>query len=222
LCITTIEFITAGKDIVLALAAIATAIVAIRGLSTWNRELRGKASFDVARSLAKSAYKVRDQLQGSRSPLLSAHEFPAEYHDAGLKRTAEQEAKGYAHVYSNRWEPVWEAMQEFDASTLEAEALWGHTVREATDQLRRVVREVSVAIDAFISNAAAGGEHFSTDSEFGKRMRSTVSAVPSDVKNEVNVKLAEAIQEINNQLRPHLRTQLTRHSRGTPQKRGAP
>ncbi len=200
-----LEFITAGKDIVLSLAGVATAIVAIKGLSTWNRELRGKASFDVARSLAKSAYKVRDKLQQSRSPLLSAHEFPAEYHEGGLKKTPEQKANGYAHVYSNRWLPVGEAMQEFDASTLEAEALWGSPVRNATSQLCKAVREVNVAIDAFISNAGAGGEDFSTDREFGKKMRSTVSALPSDATNELNIKLAAAVQAIDNLLRPHLR-----------------
>lgn len=200
-----LEFITAGKDIFLSLAGIATAIVANKGLSTWNRELRGKASFDVARTLAKSAYKVRDKLQQSRSPLLSAHEFPAEYHEGGLKKTSEQEAKGYAHVYSNRWLPVREAMQEFDASTLEAEALWGSPVRDATNQLCKAVREVNVAIDAFISNAGAGGEDFSTDREFGKKMRSTVSALPSDATNELNIKLAAAVQAIDNLLRPHLR-----------------
>jgi hypothetical protein len=205
MCTTILQSITAGKDIVLSLAAIATATVAIKGLSTWNRELRGKASFDVARSLAKSAYKVRDKLQQSRSPLLSAREFPDEYHEGGLKKTPEQEANGYAYLYSNRWSPVWEVMQEFDASTLEAEALWGSPVREATDQLRKVVREVSVAIEAIISNAAANGEDFSTDREFGKKMRSTVSALPSDAKNELNIKLSAAVEVIDNLLRPHLR-----------------
>jgi hypothetical protein len=204
MCLTVTELITTSKDIVLALAAIITAVVAVKGLSTWNRQLRGTAGFDVARSLAKCSYKVRDKLQVCRSPLLSAHEFPAEYHDAGLKKSAEQEAKGYAFVYSNRWSPVWEAIQELDASTLEAEALWGPSIRETTDQLRKVVREVNVAIDAFIANAVSNGENFSTDQESGKKMRATVSALPTDSANAINVALAAAIQAIDDQLRPHL------------------
>jgi hypothetical protein len=35
-------------------------------------------------------------------------------------------------------------------------------------------------------------------------MRSTVSAVPTDSKNEVNGKLAAAIQALDELLRPHL------------------
>jgi hypothetical protein len=202
--LTTPELIAALKDIVLALAAIVTATVALKGLTTWNRQLRGTAGFEAARALAKSAYKVRDTLHDCRSPLLSSHEFPPEYHEDWPKRSSEQAAKGYAFLYTNRWSPVRQAMQEFDANVLEAEALWGQPVRTATDPLRKVVREVNIAIDAIIANAASGGEDFSSDREFGKKMRSTVSAVRTDFNNEVNIKLAAAVQSIDDQLLPYL------------------
>lgn len=198
------ELIVAIKDIVLALAAVVTATVAVKGLGTWNRQLRGTADFDVARGLARATYKVRDKLQACRSPLLSAHEFPPGYHDSEGNRLPEQDAKGYAFVYFNRWSPVWEAMQEFDVSVLEAEALWGEPIRDATDSLRKVVREVNVAIDAFLADAASSGEDFSSDREFGKRMRSIISALPTDSENELNKKLAAAVRAIDDQLRPHL------------------
>lgn len=204
MCITTPELVTAFKDIVLALAAIVTATVAVKGLTTWNRQLRGTAGFEVARALARSAYKVRDTLQDCRSPVLSDHEFPPGHHEAGVKRSPEHEAKGYAFVYTNRWSAVWQAMQEFDTNVLEAEALWGQSIRIATDPLRKVVREVNVAIDAFIANAASGGADFLSDKDFGKAMRSTVSAVRTDAKNEVNSKLTASVQTIDDQLRPHL------------------
>jgi hypothetical protein len=204
MCLTTPELIATAKDIVLALAAVVTATVAVKGLNTWNRQLRGTADFDVARCLAKAAYKVRERLQSCRSPLLSAQEFPPGYYDGEGKRSPEQDASGYAFVYSNRWSPVWDAMQEFDVSVLEAEALWGKPIREATDSLRIVVHEVNVAIDAFVADAASGGEDFSSDREFGKKMRSIVSAHPTDSENELNKKLAAAVQAIDDQLRQHL------------------
>lgn len=204
MCLTTPELISVSKDIVLALAAIVTVKVAVKGLSTWNRQLRGTADFDAARGLAKATYKVRDKLQACRSPLVMDQEFPPEYYVEGGRRSPELEARGYAFVYYNRWSPVWEAIQEFDVSVLEAEALWGKPIREATDSLHKVVREVNVAIDALIANAASGGEDFSSDPEFGKKMRSTVSAVRTNSENEINKKLAAAVQAIDDQLRPHL------------------
>ena len=204
MCLSALEIIAAAKDVVLALAAIATVIVAFKGLNTWRRQLHGAAHFEAARGLAKAAYKVREKLQASRSPLLSAHEFPPEHHDSAARRSPEQEAKGYAYVYSNRWAPVGEAMQEFDASVLEADVLWGKPVRDTSDRLRQVVREVNVAVDALIANAASRGEDFSSDKEFGKRMRSTVSALPTDSKNEINGKLAASTQTLDELIRPHL------------------
>ncbi len=41
------------KDICLSGAAITTAIVAWRGLASWQKELKGKADFEVARNLEK-------------------------------------------------------------------------------------------------------------------------------------------------------------------------
>jgi hypothetical protein len=202
--LTTPELIAVIKDIVLALAAIVTATVAIKGLTTWDRQLRGTAGFEAARAVAKSAYKVRDTLQDCRSPFLSSHEFPPEYYESRSNRAPEQEAKGYAFLYTNRWSPVWQAMQEFDANVLEAEALWGQSIRTATDPLRKVVRELNIAIDAIIANAASGGEDFSSDRDFEKKIRSMVSAVRTDSKNEVNIQLATAVQLIDDQLLPHL------------------
>ena len=57
---TTVELITAGKDIALAGAAIVTATVAIKGLNTWARQLRGTADFETARAMSKVTYKLRD------------------------------------------------------------------------------------------------------------------------------------------------------------------
>jgi hypothetical protein len=202
--LTTPELIAATRDIIIALAAVVTATVAVKGLNTWSRQLRGTADFQVARGLAKATYKVREKLQLCRSPYLSDQEFPPKYHGAESKRPPERDAKGYAFVYSNRWSSVWEAIQEFDVGALEAEALWGKSIREATDSLRKVVREVNVAIDAFIENAASGGEDFSRDAEFGKKMRSIISALPTNSENILNQKLAAAVQAIDDQLRQHL------------------
>lgn len=200
-----IETITATKDVILAIAGITTAFVAIRGLSTWNRQLRGAADFDVARSLAKCTYKLRDKIQACRSPMIWAHEFPPEYQKAGLTRTPQQQAEGYAFVYANRWEPVFLALQEFDATTIEAEALWGSAVRTATDQLRSVARQVNAAIDTYIDDAASGGHIFTLDRELGQEIRATISATSSQQENRINIALHKAVEGIDALILPHLR-----------------
>lgn len=124
LCMTPNEWITAVKDVLLGAAAVTTAIVAIIGLDKWRKELEGKTGFDAARGLIKATYTLRDQLQICRSPFYSATEFPADYKGGFGGQSKEEETKAWVHIYKNRWDPVWNAIQEYDAQTLEAEALW--------------------------------------------------------------------------------------------------
>ena len=199
------EIITAIKDVLIGGAAIATASVAVIGLKSWSRELRGRADFEVARGLIRATYKLRDELRACRAPFIRAQEFPEGYYNPAGTSTPENEAQAWAHVYKNRWQPVWGALQEFDAQTLEAEALWGSEIRAKTDELRECVAELNAAIDAVISDKASGGRDFEIDKEFGRKMRSTVSASGSDEKNELTKKIAKAVTGIEDKVRPHLK-----------------
>ncbi len=107
-------------------------------------------------------------------------------------------------MYKTRWEHVWTSIQEFDTQSLESEALWGESARQKTQALRSCVKELNVAIDAFIEDKAQGGQNFSTDREFGKRMRSIVYASGSDLSNELSKNVAAAVKGIKEMLRPHL------------------
>ncbi len=138
-----------------------------------------------------------------RSPLIRGQEFPSSYYQT-TQRTAQQEAEGWAHVYKNRWEPVWSAIQEFDTQALEAEALWGDPARQKTQALRACVKELNVAIEAVIDDKAAGGDNFATDRDFGRRMRATVSAAGSDQTNELSKSITSAVKGIEEMLRSHL------------------
>jgi hypothetical protein len=199
------ELITAIKDVLLGGAAVTTTVVAVVGLKNWSRELRGRADFDVARGLIRATYKLRDEIRSCRAAFIMAQEFPDGYCDPNRKSTPEDEAQVWAHVYKNRWQPVWEAIQEFDAQTLEAEALWGSEIRQKTDKLRECIAELNSAIYAVISDKASGGRDFKSDREFGKKMRSTVSASGSDQSNELSKKITEAVTGIEDKIRPHLK-----------------
>ncbi|MEH6444026.1 MAG: hypothetical protein V7784_09010, partial [Oceanospirillaceae bacterium] len=81
-------------------------------------------------SLAKTTFKLRDELVFCRSPFIPASEFPDDYDPTN--KSPEKEGDAYAHIYAKRWKPVTEAIQEFDTCALEAEALWGSGIKEKT------------------------------------------------------------------------------------------
>ena len=198
-----LAFLEGLEHVAVAIAATVTGTVAVLGLQSWRRELQGRAEFEVARNLARATYKLRDALASCRSPFTAAHEFPPGYGGALGKRSAEEEGNAWAHVYKNRWTPVWNALQDFDAHTLEAEALWGNNIRKRTDAMRKCVGTLNGAIEAYISNKHAGGEHFN-DREFGKEVQADIWAMKED-ENPLSKAIKEAVHGIEEQIRPHLK-----------------
>jgi len=197
------ELIAAIKDILLGGAAVTMAIVAVKGLQSWSRELKGKTEFETARELIKATYKLRDELAICRSPFIRAQEFPESYLGHHL---SEEDAQAYAYVYKNRWEPVWEAIQSFDTHTLEAEALWGNEIRERADQLRQCVRDLNASIQSFLDDKTSGGQHFKADRDFGKKIRMQVSAMKeNENENELTKQITDSVGNIEDFIRPHLK-----------------
>ena len=193
-----------ARDAILAVAAAVTATVAIKGLSSWNRELTGKAAFEAARALARATYKLRDEIKNCRAPFLAENEFPEDYRGQTVQITPHGEAQALAHAYKNRFHSVRSALQEFDSHTLEAEAIWGKEIRMKTDVLRHCVSELRSAIDAVIEDKASGGKNFADDQKFGKEMRGKVSTARGS-ENALSRTINEALQGIENVIRPHLK-----------------
>mgnify|MGYP001567622898 CR=1 FL=1 len=197
------EFFGILKDIILSGAAITTAYVAYTGLGKWQKELAGKTGFEAAKALTKSTYKLRNELQDCRSPFTRASEFPEEYNKNRGKHTAEESGQAWAHVYKRRWEPVSEALREFDGAVLEAEALWGNPITEGATELRRCVAQLLGAIEDHIENAFSGGEDFK-DKEHAKSTKAKIWASSNEKDNELSRSIAQAIEKIEKQLLPHL------------------
>lgn len=190
------------KDITLALAACVTAYVAFTGLGKWQKELRGKANFDVARELAKSVYSLRDEISYCRSPFTAASEFPENYKGGSGSHSAEEEGQAWAHVYSKRWAPVGNAAQAFDAATLEAEALWGRSIKEKAMLLRECVISLQVDIESFIENKYSGGRDFN-ELDYAKKVKEGIWDIKAK-ENELTKRINAAIEDIESEIRPHL------------------
>ncbi len=197
------EIMSMIKDFSLAIAAITTATVAVFGLKNWSRELKGKANFEVGRALIRATYKLRDELRYARSPWTDAQEFPKDYPTNFNDRTSEIEATAWAYIFQNRWKPLAESMQEFESQALEAEALWGNSIRLKTGELKQCVRNLQVSMESFVSDKANRGEDFQSDAQYAKSVKSDIWADRKD--NELSNKISNAILEIEKEIRPHLK-----------------
>jgi hypothetical protein len=120
------EVFTVIKDLIVAGAAITAAIVAVKGLDTWRRQLKGHSEYELSRRILVTLFKYRDAVNDVRHPAMWNYEIPKpsdevkESMDAGQIRFY-----GTSKAYQARWEKVQDERTSLYADLLEAEAIWG-------------------------------------------------------------------------------------------------
>ena len=114
------------KDIIFIGVGITGAVVAVKGLGTWQRQLKGQSEYDLSRRLLVALFKIRDAINGVRNPMMLGHEIPIPSKDEAKKMSHDQISFfGTSKAYQSRWDKVQKERTNLYADLLEAEALWG-------------------------------------------------------------------------------------------------
>lgn len=145
------EFISVGKDILIAVAAAVGATVAILGLNTWNRQLKGSAEYDLARRILKIAYRLRETIKEVRHPVMWAAEMPDPPVEEA-KTMSGEEIFYYrnSRAYQARWQKVSNVRTDLQADLLEAEVLWGDELKKRFNALFKLEHELFVAVQSHL------------------------------------------------------------------------
>jgi len=147
-------YVTLIKDILTGLAALTAAIVAIWGFRTWKKQLHWKTQYDLAQRLVRATYKVRDAIAWVRNPLQITAEIDQAIQEANIEGDRTKDRKVNARiqeaVYKKRWQNVLEADTELDSVLLEAEAIWGTSVKEKFEPLANCMGNLSMAIGYYL------------------------------------------------------------------------
>jgi len=196
------EVITIIKDVIVSIAAVTTVGLAIYGVRSFSRDLKAKAEFKVARHLLRSTYKLRDAISAARAPFISASEFPEGYGGTLTRESDQEKAEAYHHVYRNRWEPIWEAVQGFDADALEAEAIWGSNVKEKTNEYRSCLNTLQTAIEFHVRNLQSGLREL--DEEFARKIKEDLYAT-RDSNDELSESMKNKLANIEQAVIPYLK-----------------
>jgi hypothetical protein len=194
------------KDLVVTVAAAVGAAIAIHGLRTWNRQLKGSAEYELTRRLLKCTYRLRDAIRGVRNPFMSAAEMPAPSAEERAKMSLDQ-ALHYGSVrgYQTRWDPVVAARSDLEAELLEAEVLWSKEVHakfkplfslqhELAHQLRTHLRATDPSVPEHIRSALQAP----LDKE-----REALYEMPG-TENSFSIDLSAAVANIEAYLKPRL------------------
>lgn len=146
------------KNVAVTAATCTGAIVAVLGLSTWKRQLRGTRDLELGRRILAGVHRFRDALQAVRNRVLWPGETALSPDETKGKSVSEIDHLAMQEGYSNRYAGVYEARRDLQNILVDAEAVWGHEVRKACVQLYEFDGELAANVDTYLGLSAAPGE----------------------------------------------------------------
>jgi hypothetical protein len=120
------------RDIVLAIAALWTALTAHRGLKTWRKQLQGTAKYNLAREVLTSTYKLRTIIKQILTPIdVWIDESEKEKHSKD-----EAQRKLRQSAYDEKLKTLFDELPTFEALMVQAEVLFGSDIRIKLEELQ--------------------------------------------------------------------------------------
>lgn len=173
------------QEVILTLTPVVAIIIALAGLNTWRRSLKGSYDFELSRRLLLSIYKSRDALRAARNSFLQIGE--AEKHRSDWEASA----------YERRWATVVEAMTELRAAILESEVSWGEDFKKETKGLHVLMVRLSMSIRHYLASMdkSPGSRLFNDNDE---------KVLWGDDDDEYDLELSEVIRKFEQKIKPKI------------------
>ena len=128
------EIFNSVVNLFMAIATVAIAFTAYRGLSSWKDQHKSKNEYELAKNLLSSIYELRIAFYGVREPIyLIETKTPEEAPDLSEE---ERQFDGRLKEREDRWKSVDEAAKRINKFRPLAEALWEQNL---TDEIRQIV-----------------------------------------------------------------------------------
>lgn len=197
------ECISSAKDIVVAGSAIFASVLAFRGLNTWQRELKGKSEYALAKSVLLSAYKVREAFKHIRHPAIYQYEYPEEMTDHRGHLVQEHKYEGTVHVYTERWKKMDEAFRELEEKFIEALVEWGSEYQDEIIDLRKCRAELMIAIQQLLEGKK-GSDPLQWMNVEERARQSAVIYQSGGGLDTFTPEIEAAIKKFDDWLRPHI------------------
>jgi len=206
--LTCTEVTTLLKDIILSSAAITGAIVAVKGLGTWQRQLKGKSEYELSRRILVTLFKYRDAINGVRNPRVWADEMPIPSQDKAKTMSDEEiHFYGKSKAYEARWDNVRREKTALYADLLEAEAIWGDGLRDLFKNVFDLEHELLTRIRHYIEliNPDTKEESKKAIREFDAKKRDIIFDSLGEDPDDFKSDLISAINDVKKYLKPKLR-----------------
>ncbi len=201
------EIVTLLKDLILSGVAITGAVVAIKGLGTWQRQLKGQSEYELSRRILVTLFKYRDAINGVRHPAMWAYEMPTPPEDEARTMSSEQiRFYGKSEAYQARWVKVQTERTALYADMLEAEAIWGNDLKDLFKKVFDLEHELFTRIRHYIERINPDTDEATREAvrNIDKKNRDIMYENLSEDPDEYKQDLMSAIENIEKYLKPKL------------------
>lgn len=199
------ESISIFKDVVLSTAAFVGMLVAVMGLQTWNRQLKGSVEYELTRRLLRCTYRLREAIKDVRHPVMLGEEMVLTDEQSKLNMR-EKRHRGLANAYQSRWSKVTAGRTELHAELLEAEVVWDKSIHDTFKSLFDLQQELFA--DIYLTVEMADPSQSEESSAAWREMRAIKRRVIYDLQGARNDpfsgEIEVAIEKIESYLKPHL------------------
>ena len=202
----TVVLIGMIKDIVVAISAVGTFVIAFVGLNIWKRQLTAKTKYKIARKFLESIYRVRDALQDFRHPFMEGHEIQEAIDEA--QHLSDDQKNKLTHdekialTFNKRWKPVYDAKQAMSDSLYQSEVVWGKEVKEKINDFNQCYKNLYVAIKTY---TMLSNESRTVDKKMYKDVQKIVFKMSDDPeKDNFTKKLLNSIETIEEYIGPYI------------------
>lgn len=195
------------KDLMMGIAAYVGMLVAILGLTTWNRQLKGGVEYELARRLLKQTYRLRDAIRHARPSMTLIEPAQGAEGEPRLSR-AEAEYRGTVKFYQTLWDRVTEVHSDLKAELLEGEVVWSSDIHEKFQPLFALEHELYSAIrrQLVILNPSTNPETKEVYVSSHAKKREVMYDLSDIDRDEFSDDVRDAIVVIENYIKPHLAT----------------
>ncbi len=205
------DFVTIVKDVALVGAAITGAIVAVKGLSTWKKQLRGQSEYELSKSILVTLLRYRDAIDGVRNPGMWAAEMPYPPAEQAEKMNAQEiQFYGRFEAYKARWERVQEQRTELYPNLLEAEAIWGKELKDLFGRIFSLEHELLIQVRHCLDleNPKTPEARREAIIKFDEKRREVLYDDLGEEPDEFKSDVQSAIVEIEAYLKPKLQHEI--------------
>lgn len=187
------------KELIAFILAIVGIIIAIEGLSTWKKQIKGTKNFEVSYDLNYSVLKLRDAIKYVRNPAIWNNEkYKAiqyfKNNHSEKKSDEDTEKNSDICVYKMRWEKVTNAYTEMESHLLAAEVLWGSEILNKIKPLNKKVVKLNMSLRRYLML----GSRINNSENLSEIVYDTSD---ENKKDSFSQEIDEAVEEIANYIK---------------------